>query len=106
MQALREVIPEDKPMAGSKHSADGEGNKKRESGADAGDTDLAGAKQVIARQAEEIQRLRKRLEDESFAEKLREALSVASMAGAIATPVTHTRLLEMIVQTAARVILA
>src|SRR5918912_1041634 len=53
---------------------------------------------------EEISRLRRRLADERFAEELGEALSLAATAGTIASPVTHSRLLEMIVETAASVI--
>src|SRR5215212_4175921 len=41
---------------------------------------------------------------ERFAEELRDALILASTAGTIASPVTHSRLLEMIVQTAIEVI--
>ena len=46
---------------------------------------------VVARQAEEVARLR-------------DALSLAATAGIIGSPVTHTRLLEMIVETGAHVI--
>jgi GAF domain-containing protein len=67
---------------------------------------LALAQETIARQAEEIERLKRRLADERFAEGLREALALAASAGAIASPVSHSRLLEMIVETAARVIFA
>ncbi len=49
------------------------------------------ARELIARQAGEI-------------ERLREALSLAATAGIIGSPVTHARLLEMIVETAAHVI--
>jgi len=52
----------------------------------------------------EIVRLRRRLADERFAEELRDALTLAAAAGEIASPVTHSRLLEMIVKTAASVI--
>lgn len=65
---------------------------------------LEEARSTIALQAEEIGRLQRKLEGERFAEELRQALATASMAGTIASPVTHTRLLEMIVQTAAHVI--
>src|SRR3712207_5387794 len=72
-----------------------------------GDEDrLAQARETIARQAEEIDRLHRRLADERFAEGLREALALAATAGRIASPVTHSRLLEMIVRTAAHVIRA
>ncbi len=52
---------------------------------------LAQARDAIARQTREI-------------ERLREALSVAATAGIIGSPVTHSRLLEMIVETGAHVI--
>jgi GAF domain-containing protein len=61
---------------------------------------------TIARQAEEIEGLRKRLEGERLAEDLRQALTLAATAGTIGSPVTHARLLEMIVETAAHVISA
>ena len=67
---------------------------------------LARAEETIAWQAEEIERLRRRLADERFAEDLRETLALATAAGTIASPVTHSRLLEMIVETAAHVIFA
>src|SRR5918997_273381 len=73
----------------------------------AGDQDtLAHAQETIARQEEEIERLKRRLADERFAEDLREGLILAAAAGVIASPVTHSRLLEMIVETAAQVISA
>ena len=65
---------------------------------------LTEAQATIARQANELQRLRDRLDDERFAEELRTALTLAASAGTIASPVTHTRLLELIVETAADVI--
>jgi transcriptional regulator with GAF, ATPase, and Fis domain len=69
---------------------------------------LEQARATIARQAQEIERLHQTLQRtlaaERFAEELRKALATASAAGTIASPVTHTRLLEMIVQTAAHVI--
>lgn len=64
------------------------------------------AQETIARQAAEIEQLRRRLADERFAEELRQAFSLATTAGTIASPVTHTQLLEMIVTTAAHVISA
>lgn len=67
---------------------------------------LAEAQATIARQDEEIKRLRRRLADERLAEDLREALSLAATAGTIAAPITHSRLLEMIVEAAASVISA
>ena len=73
----------------------------------AGDQDtLARAQETIARQAEEIERLRRRLTDERFAEDLREVLTLVAAGSTIASPVTHSRLLEMIVETAANVISA
>jgi transcriptional regulator with GAF, ATPase, and Fis domain len=68
--------------------------------------ELAQARTTIAQQAAEIERLRRRLADERFAEELREALTLAVTAGTLASPVSHTRLLEMIVETAAHVISA
>lgn len=65
---------------------------------------LEQAQRTIARQEAEIKRLRGRLDDERFAEDLKSALSLASMTGAIASPVAYSRLLEMIVETAARFI--
>jgi GAF domain-containing protein len=70
------------------------------------DSITADAQQTIARQAAEIERLRRRLTGEKFTEELRGALALSGVAGTIASPVTHTRLLEMIVNTAARVISA
>lgn len=45
-------------------------------------------------------------EDVQFAARLREALTIAASAGTIGAPVSHTRLLEMIVATAAHVLRA
>src|SRR5919202_364244 len=67
---------------------------------------LAEAQETIARQAREIERLRRQLADERFAEELREFITVAAAAGTIASPLSHSRLLEMIVETAAHVISA
>lgn len=58
----------------------------------------------LERAWDEISRLKRRLADERFAEDLRDALTLAATAGAISSPVTHSRLLEMIVETAAHVI--
>lgn len=66
----------------------------------------AQARETIERQREELERLRRRISDERLAEDLRDALTLAAAAGTIASPVTHTRLLEMIVETAAHVIFA
>lgn len=54
----------------------------------------------------EIEDLRGRLEGVGLTQALREALTVAAGAGLIAAPVTQSRLLEMIVATAAHVIQA
>jgi GAF domain-containing protein len=64
------------------------------------------AQETIVRQAEEIERLKRRLENERFAEELRGTLTLAATVGTVASPVTHSRLLEMIVETAAHVISA
>ena len=53
---------------------------------------------------EEISDLRRRLADERFAEELRDALTLAAAAGEVSAPVSHSRLLEMIVKAAASVI--
>ncbi len=60
--------------------------------------------EALARAREEISRLKRRLADERFAEDFKDALTLAAAAGEIASPVTHSRLLEMIVKTAASVI--
>jgi GAF domain-containing protein len=65
---------------------------------------LAEARATIDRQANELERLRRRLEDERFAEEVRGVLVLAAAAGTIASPVTHARLLQLIVETAADVI--
>lgn len=65
---------------------------------------LTQAHEMITRQAQEIERLRGRLADERFAEELREVLRLAASVSVIASPVSHSRLLEMIVETAADVI--
>ncbi len=67
---------------------------------------LAEAQETIARQAEEIERLRRRGADERLAEDLKESLTLLSVAGTIASPVASSRLSEMIVETAAHVISA
>ncbi len=58
----------------------------------------------LVRAREEISGLRRRLAEERFAEELKDALTLAASAGEISAPVSHSRLLEMIVQTAASVI--
>jgi GAF domain-containing protein len=67
---------------------------------------LALARQTVERQQQEIEYLERRLADERFAQDLKEAMTLAASTGAIASPVSHSRLLEMIVETAARVIFA
>lgn len=64
------------------------------------------ARQTIEQQAAQIERLERQLADARFAEELRQALMLSGTAGTIAAPVKHTRLLEMIVETAAHVIWA
>src|ERR1700694_3906626 len=66
--------------------------------------DLGEALTVIARQDVEIERLRLQRADARLAEELRAILVRAALAGTLATRVTHSRLLEMIVETAAQVI--
>jgi GAF domain-containing protein len=70
------------------------------------DRALAEAQATIAEQAAEIERLRRQLADTRFAEELRQALILGATASTVAAPVTHARLLEMIVETAAHVISA
>lgn len=53
---------------------------------------------------DELERLRRRLEDQHFAEELSDALMVASATGTIGSPVKHEELLRSIVETAAAVI--
>lgn len=67
---------------------------------------LAEARETITRQAAEIERLQQQMADARFAEELRQALILSATAGTISAPVTHSRLLEMIVETAAYVISA
>jgi Nif-specific regulatory protein len=67
-------------------------------------SDLAEARATIARLSEEIESLRQQNADAHFAEELRGVLVRSALAGTIAAPVTHSRLLEMIVETAAQVI--
>jgi GAF domain-containing protein len=58
----------------------------------------------LVRAREEISGLRRRLAGERFAEELKDALTLAASAGEISAPVSHSRLLEMIVETASSVI--
>ncbi len=59
---------------------------------------------TIERQAAEIERLKRHLDDESMVRELREAVRLSVMAEAISAPTTHARLLDMIVATAADII--
>src|SRR5262245_47471249 len=59
---------------------------------------------TIEQQAAEIERLKRRLADDSLVDDLREAVSLSAVAEAIGAPVTHARLLDMIVATAADII--
>lgn len=59
---------------------------------------------TIARQQAEIERLQRRVTEDRFAQDLRDALTTASATGAIGAPVSYSRLLEMIVATAADII--
>ena len=68
--------------------------------------ELTQAWKTIARQAEEIEHLRRQAADARLADGLREALILSATAGAIASPITPSRLSEMIVETAAHVISA
>ncbi len=61
-------------------------------------------REELVRAREEISGLRRRLAEERFAEELKDALTLAASAGEISAPVSHSRLLEMIVETAASVI--
>lgn len=65
-----------------------------------------GAAATIGRQQAEIDRLKKRLEMDRFAEDLRDAMTTASIAGVIGAPVGYHRLLKMIVGTAADIVRA
>jgi GAF domain-containing protein len=59
---------------------------------------------TIERQVDEIERLKRHLDDESMVRELREAVRIAVTAEAISAPVSHSRLLDMIVATAADII--
>lgn len=65
---------------------------------------LEEAREVIARQGDEISALRQEVAGSRLAEELRNAFGLAATVNVLASPVTHVRLLEMIVNTAARVI--
>lgn len=64
------------------------------------------ARETIARQAAEIERLQRELNSERFAGLLRQALTLTATVSRIGSPVSHARLLEMIVEVAAQVISA
>jgi GAF domain-containing protein len=68
--------------------------------------ELAQLRETVARQADEIENLRRQLADDEFGRRLREVFSLAATAGRIAAPVAHSELLQMIVRTAADVISA
>jgi GAF domain-containing protein len=68
------------------------------------DAEDSAREEALARAQEEISRLERRLSDERFAEELKDVLTLAATAGQISAPVTHSRLLQMIVATAASVI--
>lgn len=71
-----------------------------------GQNGLSQAHKTIAEQQAEIEQLRSRLANENFTQVLRTALITASTAATIASPVTHSQLLEMIVATAAHILSA
>lgn len=60
--------------------------------------------ETIARQAAEIARLERRVVDDQFAEELRSAFSLTASTSILSAPVPQSRLLEMIVETAAHLI--
>ncbi|HTE85884.1 MAG TPA: GAF domain-containing protein [Dehalococcoidia bacterium] len=64
------------------------------------------ARATIARQSQEIERLRQRITQAQAAERLRDALDMAGLAGTIAAPLSHEQLLDRVVSTAAQVIAA
>lgn len=76
-----------------------------ELGANPGD-EQAAAQSRIAELEAEVARLSGHAADGGFAAELRQALSLAGSAATISAPVSHGRLLEMIVETAAHVIRA
>jgi GAF domain-containing protein len=70
--------------------------------ADAGT--LEEAREIIRRQAVELERLRRELDDARVLENLRQSVEITAAASEIANPVSHAGLLQMIVETAASVI--
>lgn len=61
---------------------------------------------TVARQQAEIERLKKRIQEDRFAQDLRDAMTTASVTGVIGAPVSYNRLLTMIVGTAADIVKA
>jgi GAF domain-containing protein len=68
------------------------------------DEALKAAREMIAQQKAEIDVLRSQLSDQQFAGELRQAVVLAVAAGAVTTPIAHSRLLELIVRTSMHVI--
>jgi GAF domain-containing protein len=68
--------------------------------------ELATAHVMIEQQQQQIASLQRQLEESNFARELHDAYILATTARTIAAPSTHSRLLEVIVQTAAQVIAA
>lgn len=68
------------------------------------DSDSARTDTTIEQMAAEIDRLKRQLADSRFADELREALVLSSTTATVASPVSHDRLLAMILETAAHVI--
>jgi GAF domain-containing protein len=64
------------------------------------------AQETIARLTAELEWLRREVTAEHYARELRQAFALVATAGTIATPVDRSRLLEMIVSTAAHIIAA
>lgn len=62
------------------------------------------AAEKVARLESEVERLQRRIAEDRFAQDLRDALQTASAAAAIGAPVSYSRLLNMIVATAADII--
>ena len=67
--------------------------------------DLAAATETIARQSAELALLRQDRDAAAIVQRVRERLALADTAAAIAAPVTETRLIEMIVETATQIML-
>ena len=65
------------------------------------DVDSSEAAARLAQLQEEVERLQRRIAEDRFAQDLRDALQTASAAAAIGAPVSYSRLLNMIVATAA-----